>query len=387
MRIDALELFHVRMPLLEPWRTAYGEDAAAETVLARIEADGASAWAESTPLAAPTYSPEWAGAVFACARDWFAPAVVGQRISEPGEVQTLLAHFKGNPFAKGLLDGACWMVAAQLQGRPLHEMLGGTRRPVEVGADFGVRDSIGELLAAIGGAEAAGFTRVKLKIRRGWDINVLRAVRQEFPRLRIHVDCNGGYSLADMEMLCRLDDFSLAMIEQPLDADDLVDHAHLQRQIRTPICLDESISSLRRAELAIKLGSCRVINIKPGRVGGLTPALAILEAAREANLDCWVGGMLESAIGARMNLALATCEGFTYPADLFPSARFFAQDLASPALELDAEQATAISDASPGTGSVGPTMTPLDVPGTGAVPDAVLLEQWTVQRARIERTR
>ncbi|MBX9792214.1 MAG: o-succinylbenzoate synthase [Pirellulales bacterium] len=384
MRIDAIELFHVRMPLLEPWRTAYGEDAAAETVLARIAGDGATAWAESTPLAAPTYSPEWAGGVFAVARDWFAPALVGQRVGEPADVQTLLAHFKGNPFAKGLFDAACWMLTAELARRPLHELLGGARTPVEVGADFGVRDSIGDLLAAVAGAQAAGFTRVKLKIRRGWDLNVLRAVRQEFPALRIHVDCNGGYTLADMELLCRLDDFALAMIEQPLDGDDLVDHAHLQQQIRTPICLDESITSPRRAELAIELGSCRVINIKPGRVGGLTPALEILAAAREAGLDCWVGGMLESAIGARMNLALATCAGFTYPADLFPSARFFAQDLARPALEFD----TPTSSAPGGEATAppaAPSMTPLEVPGTGAAPDAERLEAWTVARACVSR--
>jgi O-succinylbenzoate synthase len=332
--------------------------------------------------------------VFAVARDSLAPAVVGQRISEPSEVQALLAHFKGNPFAKGLLDAGCWMLAAELAGQPLHVMLGGGRQPVEVGADFGVRDSIGDLLAAIAGAQVAGFTRVKLKIRRGWDTSVLRAVRQEFPTLRMHVDCNGGYTLADMEMLCRLDDFALAMIEQPLDSDDLVDHAHLQRQIRTPICLDESITSLRRAELAIELGSCRVINIKPGRVGGLTPALTILETAREAGIDCWVGGMLESAVGARMNLALATCAGFTYPADLFPSARFFAQDLARPALELDApdvRQANTAAAATPGaaptTVVAAPTMTPLDLPGTGAAPDPALLDAWTVQRARVERGR
>ncbi|MGD9644541.1 MAG: o-succinylbenzoate synthase [Pirellulales bacterium] len=383
MRIDAIELYHVQMPLKEPWRTAYGEDAAAETVLARLDGDGATAWAESTPLAAPTYSPEWAGGVFACVRDWFAPAVVGQRIGEPAELPALLAHFKPNPFAKGLLDAACWTLAAQLAGRPLHDQLGGARRPVDVGADFGVRDSIGELLTAIGEAQARGFTRVKLKIRRGWDIDVLRAVRNEFPTLRMHVDCNGGYSLADMELLCRLDDFALAMIEQPLDGDDLIDHAQLQQQIRTPICLDESIISLRRAELAIELGSCRVINIKPGRVGGLTPAMAILAAAREAGVDCWVGGMLESAIGARMNLALATCEGFTYPADLFPSSRFFARDLARPELALDsaASGGSSTEDAA----AVGPTMTPLDVPGTGATPDPELLDLWTVARARVER--
>ncbi|MEX1098405.1 MAG: o-succinylbenzoate synthase [Planctomycetales bacterium] len=338
-RIDRIELFHVAMPLIAPWRTAYGEDAAVHSVLCRMSSGSIDGWGEAAPFAAPCYSPEWAGGAFAVARDWLAPALVGATLEHPADVQSRLAIFKGNPFAKAALDTAAWSVAARLANRPLHELLGATREEVPVGADFGVMDRVDDLLPLVGEAVAAGFPRIKLKFRPGWDVPMLRAVRREFPLTTFHIDCNSGYSLADLPLFRQVDEFDLAMIEQPLAHDDLLDHAELARAIDTPICLDESVTHLRRAEQALALGSCRYVNVKPGRVGGLTNAVAIHGACRAAGVPCWVGGMLESAVGAGHCIALAMLENFTYPADIFPSARFYREDLSEPAIELARSEA------------------------------------------------
>jgi O-succinylbenzoate synthase len=377
MRITAVEIYHVAMPLLYPWRTAYGEDAAVESVLLRLHAidltNGRelSAWGESSPLAAPCYSPEWAGGVFATVRDWLAPAVVGREVASGADLQRLLGHFKGNPFARATLDTAWWVLEARRVGQPLHRLLGATRDTCPVGADFGVMDSTDDLLRAIAGAVEAGFPRIKLKFRPGWDLPMLAAVRREFPEQVFHIDCNSGYRLSDLELFRRVDEFHLAMIEQPLAHDDLVDHAKLQQAIRTPVCLDESITSVERAAQAIELGSCRYVNIKPGRVGGITSAVAIHDLCRRAKIPCWVGGMLESAVGARLCVALAMLDNFTYPADIFPSSRFYADDLARPELEL--------TSGPDGT----PHVTASPQPGIGAEPDAALLARLTKQRASL----
>ncbi|HWB13886.1 MAG TPA: o-succinylbenzoate synthase [Pirellulales bacterium] len=364
MRIDAIDIYHVAMPLIYPWRTAYGDDHVAESVVLRMKSGEFEAWSESSPLAAPCYSAEWAGGVFACLRDWLAPAIIGRYVESGADLQERLAHFKGNYFAKGALDNAWWILQAKRRGMPLYRLLGGQRNRADVGADFGVMDSIGDLLTAMRGAVEAGYPRIKLKFRPGWDLSVLRAVRQEFPDTTIHIDCNAAFRMRHFDMLCQLDDFNLAMIEQPLAADDLVDHARLQEAIRTPICLDEGISSVEQAEQAIDLGSCRWVNIKPGRVGGLTNAVAIHNLCREAKIGCWVGGMLESAIGARICVALAMLENFTYPADIFPSSRFYREDLGRPELQLSRSPAGC------------PQVVASDEPGIGTEPDQALLERF-----------
>jgi O-succinylbenzoate synthase len=338
MRIDRIDLFHVRMPLLYPWRTAYGEDAAIESVLCRMASGSVAAWGESSPLAAPCYSPEWAGGVFAVCRDWLAPKLLHQEIAAGEELQQRLSLFKGNPFAKAALDTAWWNLQSRIANRPLHELLGATRDVVPVGADFGVMDSIDDLLESIGGATADGFPRVKLKFRPGWDLAMLKAVRAKFPDQVFHIDCNSGYRLSDLALFQAVDEFQLAMIEQPLRHDDVVDHAELQRQIRTAVCLDESVTHPDHAALAIRLKSCRYVNIKPGRVGGLTNAVRIHDVCRQAGIPCWVGGMLESATGSAMCVALAMLDNFTYPADIFPSSRFYAEDLSDPPLLLERDR-------------------------------------------------
>ncbi len=367
MRIDRIDLYHVAMPLISPWRTAYGDDHVIESVLVRMESGKFVGWGESSPLAAPTYSPEWAYGVFLTMRDWLAPRLIGQDIQTGGELQQCLSVVKGNPFAKGGLDLAWWDLQAQIREMPLFQLLGGRSPTVTVGADFGVQDSLDELLAKVGSAVDAGFERVKLKFRPGWDLPMVQAVRQAFPQAVLHIDCNSGYRLADLPLFQALDQFDLAMYEQPLNHDDLIDHAELQRAIRTPVCLDESLTSVEKARKALAIGACRVMNIKPCRVGGLTNAVAIHDLCRSAGIPCWVGGMLESAVGVAHCIALGTLPGFTYPADVFPSANYYREDLGAPEIVLsDKSQVKA-----------------LDRPGIGTVPDLQRLARFQKHHATI----
>ncbi|MEO2031462.1 MAG: o-succinylbenzoate synthase [Planctomycetaceae bacterium] len=338
MRIDRIELFHVAMPLIYPWKTAYGEDTAIHSVLCRLTSGSVDAWGESAPFAAPCYSPEWAGGIFALNRDWLAPAVVGREMGSGDQLQQQLALFKGNLFAKAVLDTAWWALQAKLTNQPLHQLLGATREIVPVGADFGVMDSTDDLLSAIGQAVDDGFPRTKLKFRPGWDNEMLAAVRRQFPNHTFHIDCNSGYRLTDVDVFRKVDEFNLAMIEQPLQNDDLIDHAELSRMIETPVCLDESLTTPRRAQQAADLQSCGYFNIKPGRVGGLTNAKQIHEIGRVAGIPCWVGGMLESSCGAGFCTALAMLDNNTYPADIFPSSKFYVEDLSDPPIELTRDQ-------------------------------------------------
>jgi O-succinylbenzoate synthase len=372
MKIDCIELYHVSMPLIYPWRTAYGEDASIESVLVKITSGSIFGWGEAAPFAAPCYSPEWAGGVFAVVRDWLAPALVGNEFETADQLAGAIQVFKGNPFAKAAIDTAWWTLDAKRRGLPLHTLLGGRRDCVEVGADFGVMDSIDQLVSAIGSAVDAGFRRVKLKFRPGWDLPMLAAVRNTFTNLTIHIDCNSGYRLDDTPLFRKLDRFRLAMIEQPLGHDDLIDHAKLAKSIETPICLDESITSLDRARHAVELGSCRWVNIKPGRVGGLTTAVAIHDLCRDAGVPCWVGGMLESAVGASLCVALATLDNFRYPADIFPSNRSYREDLADPPIQFQPN-------------SRPPHLRAANVAGIESQPVPERLERCCLRRAVVEK--
>ena len=367
MRIEAIDIYRVAMPLVYPFRTAFGNDEVIESILVRMQSGETHGWGESTPWQAPGYSPEFAAGAFLVVRQFLAPRLIGQAVQTGAELQHLLAHVKGNYFAKAALDLAWWDLAARRQAQPLWQVLGGRRPTVDVGADFGIMERVDDLLRAIEGAVRAGFKRIKLKYRPGWDLNVIAAVRRRFPDPGIHIDCNSAYTLADLAMFKQLDRFNLAMIEQPLMHDDLLDHAKLQAELKTPLCLDESITSGDKARQAIELRACGWINIKPGRVGGLTNAVAIHDLCQKAGIPCWVGGMLESAVGAAHCLALATLPNFTYPADVFPSERFFAPDLAEPPMALSAPS----------------RMTASAAPGCGAEPNAARLAKQTLEQVSI----
>ena len=332
MKISRIEIYRVAMPLVYPFRTAFGNDETIESVLVRLCAGDAYGWGEAASWRNPGYCPECAATQFTISKQFLAPRLLGQDIESGQQLQQRLSAIKGNQFAKAAFDLAWWDLYARGLDQPLWKVLGGTSPTVDVCADFGIMETVDRLLEAIHTANQQGYKRVKLKYRPGWDLTMIEAVRKTFPDTTFHVDCNSAYTLDDREMFKQLDRYDLAMIEQPLMHDDLIDHAALQAQISTPICLDESITSLAKARKAIEIKACRWVNIKPGRVGGITNAVAIHNLCQEAAIPCWIGGMLESAVGAAHCLALATLPNIRYPSDIFPSDRFYREDLSEPAM-------------------------------------------------------
>jgi O-succinylbenzoate synthase len=351
--------------------TAIGRCEKLETVLVALHGGGATGWGEASPGNAPLAGGEWAAGAFAVLRDWLAPAVVGSRFDSGKDLGERLKPFCGNPAAKAALDAAWWDLQGRLQGKPLHELLGGRREAVEVGPTFDKMDSVDDFRAAIAEAVEAGFARVKLKFRPGWDVHMVDFVRKEFPSMTFHIDCEGDLGLGQMEMLYRLEDFSLAMIEQPLPAEDLVGNAMVQDSLRTPIGLDESITSVKVAEMALDLHSGKFMSLKPSRVGGLTSAVAIHDACRGQEVRCWVGAAPQSTVGARAGFALAAKENCTYPADYFVSDRVLAEDVAEPLLPS--------RDASDGRQRVRLWAEP----GIGIEPDRKVLEACGIAHVRI----
>jgi O-succinylbenzoate synthase len=375
MKIDAIDIYWVKVPLAFVWRTSYADQYVTDTILVRMEGGGHHAWGESCPVYIPAYSAEHTLATFHTLREHMAPRIIGQEIETASDLLDRLTFIKGNQFARAALDIAWWVLDAKRRRLPLHRALGGTADRVAVGADFGIQDSLEILMEKIHGAIDAGFPRIKLKFRPGWDLFMVEAVRSTFPRFTFHIDCNAAYTPADTELFRALDRFGLAMIEQPL-ADDgmsLVNHADLQRRIETPVCLDESVQSLAHVQAAIRLRSCRVVNIKMARVGGLTESREIQALCAEHSIPCWVGGMLETAVGGAICAELATLSNFTYPADIFPSSYFYANDLGKPEIVLSGRGEVATST----------------VPGIAQEPDPELLERWTAQHAtfRVASTR
>lgn len=369
MHIDAIETVYFTRSLVYPWRTAYGQDDEVDSVLVRMVSGTHEAWGETSPLRAPTYSPETATSAYFLIKDVFAPLLVGRDIDSADDLLERLGYFKGNPMAKAGVESAWWMLQATMVGEPLHRLLGGETRDVVAGAGFGVQDSYDMLLEKIQTAVDAGFPRVKLKVRPGWDLEMLETVRSAFPDLAIQIDCNSTYTLEDLPFFKALDKLDLTMIEQPLFHTDLLDHAELQRQIDTPICLDESVKSVRDFEWAIKLGSCRILNIKYNRVGGLSVAVKLHDMAQDAGIPCWVGGVLESAVGLGIRIELATLPNFTYPNDLSSNlTRYSTPSLVE----------------SPPEPNPDCTFSPSTVPGTPYRPLPERLADITVRRAIIE---
>ena len=344
MRIDELAVFHVAMPLIDPWKTAFGEMTSVESVLVRLSSEGETGWGEAAPYSMPQFCPEWAGGCFRLIADVFRPVLVGRKVESGAQLRSLLSSFKGNQFAKAAIDLAWWDVATRIEGRPLWRAIGGENPSIAVGADIPVQASHTGLVEAVGTALQAGYPRVKLKFRRDSGVGMVAAVRNAFPDAVVHIDCNSGFTLDDLPLFRDIDCMRIAMIEQPLAHDDLVDHARLQDSLETPICLDESITSVDQARKAIEVGACRWINIKHGRVGGLTDAIDIAALCRDRHVPFWIGGMLESAVGQGPSIALATLPGVAYPADIFPDGRLYARELSGPALLLTAPGEMRASD-------------------------------------------
>ncbi len=350
MKIDRVILRQISMPLVHFFETSFGRTTARHMVLVEIQGEGISGWGEVTAGENPFYNEEWTESAWLILRDYVAPRVIGREIGGPDDVAPLTAHIRGHNMARGGLEAAVWDLAARLEGIPLWQKIGGgARNEIPCGVSLGIHDTVEALLARIERELADGYQRIKLKIKPGWDVDVVRQVRERFPSIKLSVDANSAYTLADAEHLRRLDEFYLMMIEQPLSHDEIVDHAELQAKLATPICLDECIRTAHHAEQAIRLRACGILNIKLGRVGGFREAKRVHDAAQAAGIPVWCGGMLEAGIGRAHNIALSTLPNFTLPGDVSASKRYWKRDIIEPAVEVSA-RGTIVTRAEPGFG-------------------------------------
>jgi len=336
IRPARLSLHVVELPLVHPFRTSFGEERVRRALLVALEAEGVTGWGECVAGSGPWYSYETVDTAWSIIRDVFVPLIRGKAFSHPRELPRALARVRGHPMAKAALETALWDLHGRLQEKPLWELLGGVRDEVPAGVSIGIQPDLPSLLDRITGFLEQGYRRVKLKVKPGWDTDVLQAVRERFPDIPLSVDANCAYAWEDVEHLRDFDRFELMMIEQPLRHEDLVGHARLSRELSTPICLDESISSPHRAWEALELSACRIINVKQGRVGGPTAALEIHALAQARGIPLWCGGMLETGIGRALNAALASLPGFTLPHDISATSRYYREDIAVPPFELSA---------------------------------------------------
>ncbi len=349
MHIDQVEIRYATLPLVHPFETSFGREEVRETIIVAVRSEGLTGWGEAATSKGPWYEYETVETCWHVLHEFLAPCLIGREVERPEEAARLMAPARGHHLAKMGLESAIWDLLAQAQGIPVSSLLGGVRDRVAVGVSVGIQPSVERLLDVIAGYLAQGYGRIKIKIRPGWDADVVRRVRERFPDVLLMADANSAYTLEDTEMLVALDAFRLLMIEQPLAYDDLVDHAELQRRLKTPICLDESVPSLAAVRAALALGSGRIINIKPGRVGGLAAAREIHDLCRSSGVPVWCGGMLETGIGRAHNVALASLPGFTLPGDISASARYFHEDIVEPEFTVGPDGTMAVP-AGPGIG-------------------------------------
>lgn len=336
MIISAVELREIRLPLVHFFETSFGRTTQRRILLVRlIDQDGADGWGECTAAEGPFYSDEWTESAWSTLREFLAPMIVGQRVKSAAETWKLMISVRGHRMAKAALETAAWDLEAKRAGVPLWRHLGGVHAKIPCGVSIGIQENPEALLDKIAAELSAGYQRIKIKIKPGWDLPVIERVRRSFPDIRLMGDANSAYTLAAAPLFRELDRFQLMMIEQPLAHNDIFDHAELQRQINTPVCLDESIRTPQDAKHAIGLGACRIINVKLGRVGGHQQAKDLERVCRESNVPVWCGGMLESGIGRAHNIAMATLAGFTLPGDVSASSRYWEADIIDPPVTVD----------------------------------------------------
>jgi o-succinylbenzoate synthase len=366
--IQSIELREIRLPLVHFFETSFGRTTERRIVLARVtDANGAEGWGECTAGEEPFYSYEWTDTAWATLSEFLAPMVLGKEVAKAAHVFALMRPVRGHRMAKAAIETACWDLEAKRAGMPLWKHLGGTRPEIACGVSIGIQDTPEILLEKIRKEVDAGYQRIKIKIKPGWDLEIIERVRKEFPDIRLMGDANSAYRLSDVSLFQQLGRFNLMMLEQPLAHDDIFDHAALQRQINTPVCLDESIRSAEDAAHAIALGSCQIINVKLGRVGGHAEAKRLEQVARDNEIPVWCGGMLEAGIGRAHNIAMSTLAGFTLPGDVSASARYWEEDIIDP----------------PVTVSARGTITPPDSPGIGFAVNLPRIEALTVRKETI----
>ena len=358
MRIDRLELRLLRLPLVRFFETSFGRVHERAFLLVTVDGDGASGVGECVADANPYYSAETTRTAWHIISEFLAPLVLGRSFDHPREIFSAFAAVRGHQMAKAAVEMAAWDLVARQEGVSLSTLLGAARAApgagelrtfIESGVSIGIQDSFDELVDRVAIERAAGYRRVKIKIKPGWDVTAVQRIRERFGDIPLMVDANAAYTLEDAPRLAELDRFDLMMIEQPLDYDDIRDHARLQRELRTPICLDESIATVRAAAEAIELGACRVINIKPGRVGGHAESMRLHDLAAAHGVPVWHGGMLESGIGRAHNIHLSTLPNFSLPGDVAASRRYYAPDLIDPEIVVRPDGTIAVPDG-PGIG-------------------------------------
>ena len=368
IRLDHIILREIRLPLREPFRISSGVVSERRICLLELhDASGAVAWSECVAGEEPNYSSETIDTAWIALEAYVAPRVLGVRFDKPADVHaSLVRDFRGHRMAKAAVEMGIWGVAAAQAGVPLARLIGGVREHIAVGISLGIQASPKALAERASAAISEGYQKVKIKIEPGRDIEFVRAAREALPSAELMADANNAYTLADAAVLAELDTLDLMMIEQPLAHDDLVRHAELQRKLRTSLCLDESITSLERAQDMVTLGAGRIINIKPGRVGGFHESIAIHNYGERHGIPVWCGGMLESGVGRAYNVALASLPNFTLPGDLSPSRRYWDQDIVTPEWTMAADGTMAV---------------PLDRPGIGVDVDTARVDALTVRRA------
>ncbi len=350
IKVDRLVLRHIRMPLVHFFETSFSRTYERDIILVEAISGEVSGWGEVTAGENPFYNEEWTGSVWPVLIDYISPRVLQHEFSSAAEVGERTSHIRGHKMARGGVEAAVWDLQARLNGEPLYRTIGGgAHMEIACGVSIGIQDSIELLLEKIQIELEAGYQRIKLKIKPGWDVEVIRRVREAFPNIKLMADANSAYTLADTDHLKQLDEFYLMMIEQPLDHDDIIDHARLQAHLQTPICLDECIRNAHQAQQAIDMQACRIINIKLGRVGGFAEAKRVHDVCKAAGVPVWCGGMLESGIGRAHNIALSTLPNFVLPGDVSASKRYWKRDIITPPVEVSATGSIAVPNG-PGFG-------------------------------------
>ncbi|HEX4005989.1 MAG TPA: o-succinylbenzoate synthase [Acidobacteriaceae bacterium] len=367
MRIDAIFLRELRLPLVQPFQTSFGTTTDRRILLVEIRGEGLSGWGECVAGEHPFFSDETVDTAWLVTQQELAPALASADPEHGGKCPGIFRQVRGHRMAKAALENAVWDLEAQMKGVPLAALLGGTRETIACGVSIGIQSSLEKQLAEVEKELAAGYQRIKLKCKPGWDVNVLEAVRHRWPDIELSCDANSAYRLGDTDHLVTFDEFRLLMIEQPLWADDFYFHSMLQKRLETPICLDESIRNRRDALAAIEMESCRIINIKCGRVGGFSEAIAVHNAAQERGVPVWCGGMLETGIGRAHNIALSSLDNFTLPGDVSASKRYWKEDIIEPEVTVS---------------RIGEIAVP-DTPGRGFEVRTDLVEKLTVRREEI----
>ena len=344
MKIEAITLREVQMPLVHFFETSFGRLYSRRILLISVEGEGLRGWGECVAGEDPFYSSEWIDSAWPTITRYLAPVLAGKTLSQGREAAGLLGKVRGHRMAKAALENAVWDAEAREKKQPLWKLLGGTRREIPCGVSIGIQDSHEQLLDKITTELAAGYRRIKLKVKPGWDVNVLEKVRSRWSDITLSVDANSAYTLDEFEHLRKFDQFNLLMLEQPLWNDDVYYHARLQKELRTPICLDESIESARDAACAVETGACKIINIKVGRVGGFSEAKKVHDVCQANRVPVWCGGMLETGIGRSHNIALSTLENFSLPGDVSASKRYWKEDVIEPEVEVSSAGMISLKD-------------------------------------------